>query len=182
MVKGMHCWITALLVTWQLCCGLPQALAGPLRFTEGQVKAGYLYNFAQYVEWPASAFAGSSSPLVISVIGKNSFGDAFEALAGRTVRKRRVVVRQISRIEDIGESQILFISVSERGQLPRILGALKTGAVLTVSDIRHFASAGGMIGLVNQEDRVGFEINVKAARQADLKLSAQLLKLATIIE
>ena len=180
--KTIPCWMTALLLTWQLSCGPPQSLAGPIRLTEGQIKAACLYNFAQYVEWPATAFAGSSSPLVISILGKNNFGGSFGELTQKTVRKRRIVVRQISRIEDLGESQILFIGASERGRLPYLLSTLKT-AVLTVSDIKQFARAGGMISLVTQEDRVSFEINLKAARQADLKLSSNLLKLAhSIIE
>jgi len=178
--KAKRCWMTALLVTF-LCGGQPLLLAGPIKLTEGQVKAGCLYNFAQYVEWPASAFAGSNSPLVISVIGKNNFGGALEALTERTVRKRRVVVRQISRIEELGDSRILFISTSERGQLAHILGLLQAQPVLTVSDIRQFTGAGGMISLVTLEDRVRFAINLKAARQADLRLSAHLLKLATSV-
>ena len=54
--------------------------------------------------------------------------------------------------------------------------------ILTVSDIDDFARAGGMIGLVEAEQRIRFDINLATARQANLKLSSQLLKLATIVE
>lgn len=178
MAKGLAGCIAAVFLLVLLCCGLRQADAGPVKLTEGQVKAAYLYNFAQYVEWPAAAFANGSSPLIITVLGKSGYATAFDALGEKTVRKRRVVVRQIGSIDELGETHVLFIATSEKGQLSRILGTIKPNAVLTVSDIKGFATAGGMIGLVHQEDRVSFEINLKAARRADLKLSAHLLKLA----
>lgn len=39
-----------------------------------------------------------------------------------------------------------------------------------------------MIGLIEAEQRIRFNINLAATRQANLKLSSQLLKLATIVE
>jgi hypothetical protein len=53
---------------------------------------------------------------------------------------------------------------------------------LTVSDIGGFAQAGGMIGLVEADQRIRFDINLATTHQANLKLSSQLLKLATIVE
>lgn len=177
-------WLMALILVWHLCCAVPQLQAEPVKLTEGQVKAAYLYNFVQYVEWPAAGSHGSGAPLVISVLGNASFGGALEALGERTVKKRRVVLRYLRKIEDLeADSQVLFICASERGQLARILSLLQGRPVLTVSDMDRFAEAGGIISLVNLEDRMRFVINLKAARQAELKLSAHLLKLAlSIIE
>lgn len=166
-----------------LCMEPEQSAAGTVKLTEGQAKAAYLYNFAQYVEWPASTFAGAGSPLVITVLGKCDYPEAFESLASKTVRRRHLVVRQIRTLEELGDTHILFIGSSERGRLSRLLAPLKSSPVLTVSDIKQFAAAGGMVGLVPQEDRIGFEINLKAARRAELRLSALLLKLAlTVLE
>ncbi|MBJ6725780.1 YfiR family protein [Geomesophilobacter sediminis] len=155
--------------------------AAPAKLTEGQVKSAYLLNFAQYAEWPHASFPDAGTPLVISVLGKSSYLSAFDALTDRTVHKRRAQVRFISRIEELGDSHILFICASEKGQLSRILNSLKSEAVLTVSDIKDFTDAGGMIGLVPKDGRLAFEINMKAARRADIKLSSHLLRLAVAI-
>ena len=41
------------------------ASAGAQDASEYQVKAAFLYNFAKFVEWPASVSAGPNAPLVI---------------------------------------------------------------------------------------------------------------------
>jgi hypothetical protein len=48
-----------------------------------------------------------------------------------------------------------------------------------VGDLADFADQGGMIGLTMEESHVRFQINMVAARRAHLKLSSQLLKVAT---
>ena len=177
MIKSVVAYIALTLAALFLCAPLPsQAEVGQL--SENQVKAAYLFNFAKFVEWPASAFPGSGSPLVIGFIGKGPYGEAHEVLAGRMAKGRKVQVRQFTRIEEVGGCHILFIAASERGRLKEILRALPATGVLTVSDMSHFCNAGGMIALVNRGERVQFEVHIGKAERAGLKLSSQMLKLA----
>jgi hypothetical protein len=41
---------------------------------EYQVKAVFLFNFAQFVHWPPQAFPDAQAPLVIGVVGESPFG------------------------------------------------------------------------------------------------------------
>jgi hypothetical protein len=50
--------------------------------------------------------------------------------------------------------------------------------VLTVGDAPDFLERGGMIQFVLVANRVRFEVNLDAAREAGLQLSAELLKVA----
>lgn len=77
---------------------------------------------------------------------------------------------------------IVFIGRIEQGQFKTVLAKLARLPVLTVSDIGDFARTGGMIGLVEADQRIRFDINLTTARRANLKLSSQLLKLAFIVE
>ena len=156
----------------------PASRAEVAQLSENQVKAAYLFNFAKFVEWPASAFSGPAAPLVIGIIGKGPYSEAHEALVGRTAKGRKVQVRQFTRIDEVGGCQILFIAGSERQHLKEILRALPASGVLTVSDIKHFCNSGGMIGLVVRGEKLQFEVNVGNAERAGLKLSSQMLKLA----
>ena len=52
--------------------------------------------------------------------------------------------------------------------------------VLTVADVPEFTGIGGMITLNILGDKVRFEINLPAARRADLHLSSKLLRLSTV--
>lgn len=152
--------------------------AGTGTTREYTVKGAFIYNFALFVDWPPSAFESDSAPFVIGVLGKNPFGAALAKVEGQSIKNRKVVVRTLTSVEDAGACQLVFISASERGRLHQILAALRKNHVLTVSDIDGFAGAGGMINFVTMEDKVRFEINLKEARNAKLRISSQLLKLA----
>ena len=145
---------------------------------EYKVKAAFLYNFTLFVEWPEEAFTGNDSPLTVCILGKSPFGDALDSLKGKTAKKRKLVIRQINRVEEMGNCHVLFVSTSEKMHLPNILAAVKNQNVLTVSDLDRFAQAGGIINFVTLDDKVRFEINLKAAQQSRIKISSQLLKLA----
>jgi len=148
---------------------------------EYQVKAAFLYNFAKFVEWPAELLANDPS-FVIGLLGEDPFGPLLdEAVAGKTVRDKRIVVKRFSRLEDAAGAHILFISDSEAGNVSRIVKGLSRTPVLTVSDIERFAERGGMVQLETEQNRVRFAINVAAVERAGLKPSSQLLKLARIV-
>lgn len=151
-------------------------------FDEYAVKAAYLYNFAKYVEWPPEAFTNAAAPLLICIAGENPFGDALTTLSGKRVESRPVAVRHIPAATGLDKCHIVFVGRAEEGRFKSLLAKLARLPILTVSDIGNFAREGGMIGLVESEQRIRFDINLATTRQANLKLSSQLLKLATIVE
>ena len=151
-------------------------------YSEYQIKAAYLYNFAKFVEWPAEVLADPSLPLSICIFGKDPFGDALDTIRDKIVKGRKLVIRQYSGIEDLKECHIIFISPSEKKNLAGILEKIKDMHMLTVSDMEGFADRGGMITLNKAENKIRLEINLDAAQQSGLKVSSKLLKLATIIK
>lgn len=160
-------------------------VAGPVMaatFDEYAVKAAYLYNFAKFVEWPTGVFPDPYAPLLICVVGDNPFGDALTAISGKWVESRPVAVRHLPTVVNLEQCHIVFIGRAEQGRFRSLLVRLAHSPILTVSDIDDFAQGGGMIGLVEADQRIRFAINLNAARQANLKLSSQLLKLATIVD
>lgn len=150
-------------------------------FDEYTVKAAYLYNFAKYVEWPSEVFVKTDTPLLICIVGKNPFDGALEMLAGKMVNSHPVEVRSVLATANLGRCQVVFIARTEQSRLNTILKNMDSQPVLTVSDISNFAEAGGMIGLIEIEQRIRFDINMAATDRARLKLSSQLLKLARIV-
>ena len=146
-------------------------------------KVAFLYHFSQFVEWPTSAFSSPTAPLVVGVFGNNPFGDELvREVRGQCINGHPLVVHQMSSPPGLQNCHILFLNPSEKKRLPQILGAVRGGPVLTVSETDHFLEAGGMINFVHVDGRVRFEINEAAAQQAGLKISSQLLALATRTE
>lgn len=148
---------------------------------EYQIKAAFLFNFAQFVEWPATAFTNTDAPLCIGVLGDDPFGGALEqTLKDETIRSHKLTVQRSRRVEDLKGCQMIFISRSEKGRMPAILSALD-GMTLTVSETEDFARRGGMINFFLDGNKVRFEINPATAQSKGLKISSQLLSLGKII-
>lgn len=176
-------WVTfcALLV-----CGRLAAHAETSAAKEYQVKAAFLYNFTKFTEWPAGSFASERAPIVIGILGKNPFGDELEKIVrGRTVNGRPLTVVQFSAAGEVhpgpGGCHLLFVAASEERRTAAWADLPAGPGLLTVGESAAFAAAGGMINFMVVEDKARFEINLKAAEQSGLKLSAQLLKLAVAI-
>lgn len=151
-------------------------------FKEYEVKAACLFNFGQFVEWPAAAFAATNSPLGIGVLGADPFGEYLNQIVqNETIKGRKVTIQSSRRVEDLLSCHVLFISKSEKGRLPQILAALGNTSVLTVGEVEGFAERGVMINFYLQGNKVRFEINPTAAQRQGLKISSQLLKLGKIV-
>jgi hypothetical protein len=152
------------------------------RPSEYQVKAVFLFNFAQFVDWPPDAVADSQAPLVIGVLGGDPFGDLLDAtVRGEHLGARSFVVRRYQHVEDIKTCDILFIDRSAGDRPEGVLAGLRNRPILTVSDAEGFAEHGGMIGFVTDRNRIRLKINLGVAQAAHLTISSKLLRVAEII-
>ncbi|MEO8663287.1 MAG: YfiR family protein [Bryobacteraceae bacterium] len=150
---------------------------------EYEVKAFFLYNFARYVEWPASSFKNGTDPIAVCILGENPFGGALErAIAGKQVDGHPFLVRQITTPQQAGSCHILFAGSSERKLFRSIASGLKTGGVLTVGEFQGFTADGGVINFKLDEGKVHFEINLEAAERESLRISSRLLSLAQVVK
>ncbi len=167
------------------CLSGVRAAAGPEPATvsaEYRVKAGFLFNFPQFIEWPARAFATAQAPIVIGVLGEDPFGSYLDELVrGEKVGGHPIIVRRYRRGDDSADCHILFISGSEAGQFPKIVSALAGRSVLTVADEDGFERAGGMVRLAIENGKIRLRINPDAAKASGLAISSKLLRLAKMI-
>lgn len=150
---------------------------------EYMVKAAFLYNFAKFVEWPPQSFKSSSDPIVIGILGKNSFGDALTSVvSGKTFDGRAFRVREVADPQQAAGCQILFISSSERKHLETLLRLIGNPGVLTVGETDNFTGDGGIVNFKIEAGSVRLQINIAAARRQQIRISAKLLSLAEIVE
>ena len=171
---------------------------------EYQLKAAFLYNFIMFVdserfheldESRAQDGADPNDPILIGILGKDPFADAFDPLKDEDVRDRRVAIQRFKGFEQLADAEgwvpneypqldrlkrchVLFISSSEKRYMARILKPISKQSILTVADTPGFLEAGGIINFVIEDKKVHFEINTAAARRARLQLRSKLLRLA----
>jgi hypothetical protein len=166
-----------LIVVALLALLVGRAVSAPL--TEAQVRAGLLYNFAAFVEWPDDD-AIASRPFIIGVLGADAVGDALREIQGRPVKGRRLEVRRITRDADGRLCHILYIPAGA-DNWQTIVADVKGAPVLTIGEHAQFTALGGVIRLYAEDSRLRFEINVTRAQQSHLQISSKLLGLAKIV-
>jgi hypothetical protein len=173
---------------WLLAAGCLLALApgtfaqAKPGFSEYQVKAVFLFNFVQFVDWPPEALPTPQSPLVIGVLGDDPFG-AFldEAVSGEKINQHPLIVRRYKTVEEIDACHVLFVSRSEQPNLKDVFAALKGRSILLVGEPEGFATQGGIIRLVTENNKVRMRINLDAAKSSKLVISSKLLRAADIV-
>lgn len=178
--KKLRLLTTILLAGFHLNAG---ALAAA--FDEYQVKAVYLFNFTQFVNWPDSSFAAPGSPIIIGILGDDPFGANLDKIVmDEVVRGRPLVIKRLSSVRNAKKCHILFVSSSENSRLRIILASLRTTSVLTVGETDAFCPLGGILNLdlVPKRDRIGIEINPVAAKRARIRINSRLMKLAKLIQ
>ena len=166
---------------WLLLSGLDVS-AQTAPSPEYQIKAVFLFNFAQFVQWPPSAFSGADTPLVIGVLGVNPFGAYLDdTVRGEKVDNRSLVVEHYHAVDEIKACHVLFISRSEATRLEQILASLKDRSVLVVGDGDDFVQRGGTIRLATHQNKIRLIVNVEAAKLANLTISSKLLRSAELV-
>ena len=102
-------------------------------------------------------------------------------LADKKIDARRFVIKRVKWGMDLKDCDILFIGSSEAAHLEEVLHSLRGTPVLTIGETPGFAKRGCIINLTVEDNKVRFEVNLDAAKQADLNISSRLLALAKII-
>lgn len=178
-------FIIAVMVSLSLAVSVRAQSADPDGSSEYLIKAGFIYNFAQLVQWPDAAFPQSDSPIVIGIVGNDPFGATIDSVVqGKKLNGRNLIVKRFKWVKDgkeIRECNILFVSSSERDRLDEIIQTVKWLPILTIGETPGFATRGGIINLTLEGNRVRFEVDIEAAKQANLNISSRLLALARIV-
>ena len=165
--------ITAALL---VLCLVPQVNANEA--LEDRLKAAFIYNFTRFIEWPGTA---GKETLTICVLGKEVLARELGTIDGKRAQGKRIVVKHLDSDRKSGQCHVLFARVDRKRQRLALLNKLETQPILTVSDSRGFAEAGGIVQLFITNNRMRFAINKEAAERAGLTISSKLLSLARIV-
>ncbi len=161
-----------------------------------KLKAAFLYNFIRFVEWPEEKMSNEGKPIVIGIIGKDSFGNVLEPLKGKKIKGRKVILKrfksfgeikqldentQKKELKAIGQSHLLFVCNSEKSHISELTKSIREYNILTVGDMKNFLENGGIINFTMEQNKIRFDVNVTAAKDSNLKIRSQLLRLAKTV-
>lgn len=164
---------------------------------EYKIKAAFLGHYFSMIDWPQKAFNDKDSPFVIGILGEDPFGTTIAPVLEKTIKGRKIVLRRFGRFkadeknknqdtaatvtfEDLRSCHILFICSSERESILQIIEAVKSYPVLTVGDaILSFIENQGILNFIPwNENKIGFEVNIGASKNAGLKINSEILRVA----
>lgn len=149
---------------------------------EYHVKAGFIYNFAKFVEWPPDTFENNNNVIVLCFASNNPLSDILFDLNDKIVSGKKIEVRKYEDDHGTEGCNIFFFGTEDKAFIQQKLIDLKNRNILTVGEIDGFAQMGGIINFFMEQKRLRFEVNVDAARKAGLKLSSQILMSAEIVK
>ncbi len=158
------------------------AVAAPARTDTGEKykqQALYLYNFISYVEWPEKVYEGKLPRINLCIIGPDTLGEYIDTVAEKsaTIGTAKINVIRSPAQSALASCDIAYISPSTA--YGGYIAQLGSRPVLTVSEAKGFAGKGGTIGFVMEKDKLGFAVNNGRANKQGLKISPELLEIAT---
>jgi YfiR/HmsC-like len=161
--------------------GLRDASAAGLSIAAGQreymIKAAFIYEMIKATQWPKAR----ASRLVICVLGRDPFGAAWESIVDKPVGDRQLQVTALQGPKGLGGCDVLFVGASERPRWSQIHADLAARPILTVSEMTGFSREGGMVTLMNVENRLRFDVNLRAVRDAGLSINTDALEQANAV-
>lgn len=174
-------FLTILVTLFLTAYSVLNVFAEQQKHGEYEIKAAYIYNFINFIDWPPeSNFYGNQS-INLCIFGDDPFGKELDDIKNEFVKGKKLTIKYYSSLEKLKSCNILFIPVTEKNHVAQIVKSIRTSNVLTISDAEEMAQQGVIINFFLEKKKVRFAINIEAARQAGLKISAKLLKLAKII-
>jgi len=165
-----------------LCLALPGLARAASDESEDRVKAAFVYQFTNYIDWPEDTLK-SKAPFVIDVIGRSPLVDELQALAKvKTVKGHHIEVAALDDGARIATAHVIIINTGDEAVVARIAAKLKNTPCLIISEGPDFARKGAMINFFVEQDRLRFEVNRSAVAAAKLHVAAPLLTLARLVD
>ena len=167
---------------WALCA-MSIFLSAPARATtmeEVDLKAAYIYNFIQFIEWPGGE-SGTRHEMTVCVSPFSPLKRPLTALEGKQTSKGATVRVKLLEITDLRPCRVVVLYSSDVVAALRLLRTLPPcHGILTITDELTFVDPEIVIALSQQEGRIVFGISADAAARAGLSISSRLLRLAKV--
>jgi hypothetical protein len=162
------------------CLAVSFASAQDKTAGEYQVKAVFLYNFTQFIDWPVSSFSSPSDPFVIGIIGEDPFGPYLEeTIEGEKIGTHPIIIKHFAHTREIN-CHMLYINSTDEDWLEKIISSVSQKKILTVGDAPGFTRLGGIIRFYTRDDKIKLQINLEQSKAAQLNISSKLLSVAKI--
>lgn len=172
--------LASLAVVALLPAPMPVSLAHDVG--ERQLKAEMIVRMLRLVTWPPPTVV--ALPIRLTVVGDPALADALrDASAGQRIDGRSLVVSHAVAVTQLADPPpaVVVLAAPQRASAPALAKVLDHKGVLTIGEGEGMGTAGLVLGVYVDGDRIRFDANTGAASRAGLSLSSHLLRLARIV-
>ena len=179
-IKKKSAMAQSLCIIIALSINTPLSIAA--NFSDHQIKAMFLFNFASFVRWPQEAFEEETSPFVFCATNAQSpiVKTLLDVIEGESVNSHKLVLKAPFKPAELASCHILFLEKTDLVHYQHQLPSLSAASLLTVSDTPNFVDSGGLIELSQHRTKIKPTINTSQLEHSKLTISSTLLRLANI--
>jgi hypothetical protein len=150
----------------------PQRVAADVE----ELKIAFVYNFSKYITWPDTAL--TTEDFTFCIAGSVSLIDKFNMLADKMTQQKTIRVVPVQTDNTLQDCHVFYVASDYYVNARELLASSDNQPMLTVGDSTGFAAAGGVVELMEVDNKITFRINNAAAAARNLNISSQLLRLA----
>ncbi len=148
--------------------------------SESAIKVAVLGKFAHFVKQKNPT---KNENFVIVVFKDENLGTLMKKkYANKQINKKNVTVELLTDIEKIQRPDLLYVGDISQDEQAHVIAYAYKKSLFSVSSQSGFAQRGGILQLYFLSQKIRFKINLSAAKKSNLKISASLLSIATLVK
>jgi len=145
---------------------------------EYKLKAAFVYNFLQFVEFDRKPDTEFGDTLRVCVVSNNDFPEGFDELSSKQVLGKRIEIVRLTSRQEFNQCSVLFYVAPVEPDISKSLDKAARSGILTVGESDSFVGSGGMIHFLIKANKLRFRVDLAKVREARITISSRILKLA----
>ena len=148
---------------------------------EDKLKAAYIWNFIDFINWPDLGLDKLPSEIRICIDGSNDFVEFFRQLVGnRRVGKLQHSV-EVLQLKEARKCELIYVREANKTTALKLVGAKSLDEdTVIVADTSSIYFPGAAIMFYQENKKLRFEVDLERINTLNVDISSELLKLARI--
>lgn len=142
---------------------------------EYALKAAFLYRFIDYVNWKDYS---KNQTFKIAILEESPITASLLAMP----KTKKIEIKVYGNLEEIGFCNILFVPYNSTIPIETILSKFSVKPVLIVTERNGYGKKGAQMNFVIIDNKLKFEVNLKAINKSGIGISSFLLQHAIIVQ
>lgn len=144
-----------------------------------RLKALYIYNFTNMVEWPKETKTGNFN---IGVYGETNLISELNKYSSKSVGSQPIRVSEFKDYNDITACHILFVTREKSDKTAELVKKFKAKSTLIITEKEGAMKDGSIINFIIRNNKQSYELSKTNAGKHKLNIGKQLTDLAVKVE